>query len=179
MRSILSACTSFSLRLLVLFFIGTLCSFSSVPVVKEKATPPLEKKKQTQRQKRLNKRYSRLHHRFESTKNSRHRLRLQKKIRQVERQQDQAGTPILGVLGFGLGLLSIVSLFAAAYLLLPGIFIIGALFAVTGLVFSILSLVFHKKYPERYTLKGFGITGIILCSLLLLFSSTLSLSANF
>ena len=52
--------------------------------------------------------------------------------------------------------------------------ILAFLIAVAALVVSILSLTLQKKYPERYILRGFGITGIVIsCIIIVLLLLTL------
>ncbi len=69
-------------------------SFSSVPVLDVRDdNPPVEKVKKDRRQQHLNKRYNRLYERFDKATNTKERHRLQKKIRNIERQQ--ASGPVL------------------------------------------------------------------------------------
>jgi Flp pilus assembly protein TadB len=146
----------------------SLCSFSAIPPQKQAAIPPVEQQSNKHRQKRLQKKHYRLSKRWSNSKNQQQRLRIQHKIKQVEQQQnDQAPSPIVGVLGFGLSLVAIVSLFGALFLQLPGILVLSFILAVAALVVSILSLTLQGKYPDRYILRGFGITGIIISSILL------------
>lgn len=173
---------------LLLAFAGLfiLSSFSLVPAVDVRdENPPIEKKKKNRRQVRLNKRYNRLYQRFDQTKNTKQRHRLQKKIRHVERQQDSNPTPIVGIIGLALGVLAFI-LFVAALASLAvaaraasmglasstatgGIlFIVGLIAAFAGLIVSIISLVLNKTKPERHNLKGFGIAGIIVSSVFIL-----------
>ncbi len=157
---------------LLLIIASSLCSFSSVPVAEERdGAPPVETKQETRRQSRLNKRYNRLYQRFERTTHTKQRLRLQKKIRQVERQQNRPGSAALGVVGLGLGVVSFMFFLAASFSFLPGYYAMALLFAIAALTVSITFTSLRKKYPERYILKGFGIAGIIIASVLLAFSS--------
>lgn len=169
--------------LVLLIALVTLPSFSSVPVADVRDdNPPVEKTAESRRQTRLNKRYNQLNERFDKATNAKQRLRLQKKIRNVERQQDSPGTPVWGIIGLVLGIISFVLLIAGiAALIRAGItgtsalagagsiLVGGIIAAITGLIISIVSLVLHSKDPERYTLKGFGIAGIIVSSIMFFF----------
>ncbi|MGH1336916.1 MAG: hypothetical protein ACRBFS_12400 [Aureispira sp.] len=162
--------------LLILFL--TFCSFSSISVNQQQT--PIEKKKpsiaEQKRQARLQKRYQRLHYRFETTQNSKQRLRLQKKIRTIERQQDREGTAIWGIFGMVIGILAFLIFPLLGYIIIrqSGAILLGTLsflgfflIALTGLLISIISLSMHKKDPASYTKKGFSIAGIIIGSIAL------------
>ena len=160
-----------------------LSSFSSIPVADVREdNPPVERKAESKRQKRLHKRYNRLYERFDNTTNTKQRHRLQKKIRKIERQQATNGSPVWGIIGLVLGVLAFI-LFVAAMALLTSAtaaaaqtgtaiatsgtvaaFIAGLFAAIAGLVISIVSLILISKDPDKYSLKGFGIAGIIVGS---------------
>lgn len=162
-----------------------LSSFSSVSVADVRDdNPPVERKAESKRQKRLNKRYNRLYERFDKTTNTKQRHRLQKKIRKIERQQATNGNPIWGIIGLVLGILSFVMFIAAIVVLANAalaaaaagssvvntggglaLFISGLILAIGGVVVSIMSLIFISQDPEKYSLKGFGIAGIIVGSI--------------
>ncbi|MGH1336918.1 MAG: hypothetical protein ACRBFS_12410 [Aureispira sp.] len=166
---------------LLLFFIGTLCSFSATPTpATNKTAPPIEKKATNKRQQRLNKRYNRLHKRFDTATNSKQRLHLQKKIRQVERQQEGKKAPILGIFGMVLGILSfilaiwcIIGIIAFPQTLLA-LFITTLTIAITSLVLSILSI---KKDDASF--RGLGIVGIVFAGISLTFGIIVGLTISF
>lgn len=159
--------SSSAFRLFALVGWCSLCSFSVVPPQKKAVVPPIEQQSNKHRQKRLQKKHQRLSKRLNNSSSSQQRLRLQDKIKQVEQQQDQKPpTPMVGLIGFGLSLVAFVLLFGAAYLQMPGILVLAFFISVAALVVSILSLTLQSKYPERYILRGFGITGIIISSIM-------------
>lgn len=171
MNLLLSTFRFVSISCCLFLLLNSLCSFSALPVAAPvEVAPPVEKTVNSKRQTRLNKQYNRLHQRFEKTTNSRQRLRLQYKIRQVERQQEKAGTPVWGVLGLGFGIISFIIIWGGGILFSPFLFVLGFLAAVAGLVFSIYSLKLHSQDPKRYTLKGLGVAGIIVSSIFMLVS---------
>ncbi|MGH1336915.1 MAG: hypothetical protein ACRBFS_12395 [Aureispira sp.] len=173
-----------SLLIFLFASIFVLSSFSSVPVAEVRDdNPPVETTKESRRTSRLNKRYNRLSKRFDETNNTKQRYRLQKKIRAVERQQDSGPTPIWGIIGLVLGVLSFI-LFVAALTTWAraaavgvstgtapatggglALAVGGLITAIGGVVISILSLIFNAKDPDKYILKGFGIAGIIVGSI--------------
>lgn len=175
---------SLILRILLLLFVCNLCSFSLVPPQKQNAQPPVEQKKQKRHQ-RLQKRHTRLLQRFDKAKNSQQQSRLQKKIQQVERQQGNTASNKWGHLGFWLSILSVVLLiitflgYSAA--ILPTLLatflvaLLGFLAAIAGLIVSIVSLNKIKMNPEEHKGKGFGITGIIISSIMIIILGTLVL----
>lgn len=175
MKSLIFLFNSLLISLVILLSSSTLYSFSAIPTATPvEVAPPLEKKAVSKRNKHLHKRYNHLHQRFEKASTDKQRLRLQKKIRQVERQQlSDKPTPIWGVLGLTLGLSAMVMVplitLISIYVSPAGAalaFILAIFAAVTGLVLSIVSLVLHQQHPERYTKKGFGIAGVIVSGIM-------------
>ena len=169
--------------LLLISSLLVLSSFSSVPVVDGRDdTPPVEKTKENRRKARLNKRYNRLSARFDKTTNTKQRVRLQKKIRNVERQQDGDPSPVVGIIGLVLGVISFF-LFVAALAILGAaaraiamgltasiagaglLYIAGLASAIAGLIVSIVSLVLTNTNPDKHSMPGFGIAGIIVGSI--------------
>ncbi|MFK7799345.1 MAG: hypothetical protein AB8E82_17980 [Aureispira sp.] len=183
MKKLWSTSTFLLLLISGLFFLS---SFSSVPVVDVRDdNPPVEKTKDSRRKARLNKRYNRLSARFDKTTNTKQRVRLQKKIRSVERQQDGAASPVVGIIGLALGVISfflfiaaIAALGAAARAALMGmasstavgglLYVAGLVSATAGLVVSIVSLILTSTQPEKHNLPGFAIAGIIVGSIFML-----------
>ncbi|MFK7799343.1 MAG: hypothetical protein AB8E82_17970 [Aureispira sp.] len=160
--------SSSAFRLFALICWCSCCSFSVVPPQKKATVPPIEQQSNKHRQKRLQKKHLHLSKRLSKSKNRQQRLRIQHKIKQVEQQQEnKPPTPIVGVIGFGLSLVTIITLFGSLFLQMPGILILAFLIAVAALIVSIFSLVLQKKHPERYVLRGFGITGIIISSIII------------
>jgi hypothetical protein len=171
----------------LLVIIG-LSSFSTVPAADVRDdNPPVESTKETRRKKRLNKRYNRLHQQFEQSTNTKQRYRLQKKIRTVERLQED-GSPVLGIIGLGLGILSFILLIASFLSLIRAglnglnaaatagpVVVIGLLTAIAGLALSIVYSIMNRKDPERYPFKGFAIAGIIISSVMLGFLIAISM----
>lgn len=161
-----------------------LSSFSSVPVADVRDdNPPVEKTVENRRKARLNKRYNNLSQRFDKTTNTKQRIRLQKKIRNVERQQATNGSPlwgiiglVLGVIAFALFIFALVTLARAAVVAAStgtaaatgggvALFVAGLIAALAGVVISIVSLVLIGQNPDRHTMRGFGIAGIIIGSI--------------
>lgn len=181
MKITFSHLSTWCLGLLLLILSTTLSSFSSVPVADVRDdNPPTKKTAQTQRQKRLQKRYNRLYKRFDSTTNTKKRHLLQKKIRKIERQQDGNPNPVLGIVGMVLGILAALLFFISISAMiralqlrvtaldLAGPFLLGGLVAaVAGLILSIMAVTKHKNNPEQYGGKAFGIVGIIISSVAL------------
>ncbi len=153
-------------RILLLLFVGHLCSFSLAPPQKKNAQPSIEQKKQ----KRLQKRHARLLQRFDQAKNSQQQRRLQKKIQQVERQQDSKPSTIWAVLGFSFALLSILifvlgilgtgRIFAPSTALL--FYLLSFIIAILAVVFSAVGLAKGKANPDDVLSKPFGLTGAII-----------------
>ncbi len=167
---------AFSLFLLVLN--TTLTSFSMVPnatILEEQ--PPIEKGKATtqkeRRQQRLNKRYNRLCQRMEQTTRTKQRHRLQKRIRQVERQ---AINPALWWGLSGMVLSFFVLLFGAytaftffehnpAYV--NGFAVLSLVLFLGSIAMAIIALLLHKKNPEK-SRKPLAIIALIVNGLALL-----------
>ncbi len=165
---------SLSFSALLLFFVCTLCSFSSVSADVRDDEPPVEKTQESRRQQRLSKRYNRLYQRFDQTTNTKQRHRLQKKIRAVERQQEGGGSPALGIVGMTLAILAFVLLMLSFFFSINlgntgnGVFGLGALIVgITALVLSIIYGAKNSKDPERFPSKGFSIAGIVVSSVVL------------
>ncbi|MGH1335822.1 MAG: hypothetical protein ACRBFS_06810 [Aureispira sp.] len=144
------------------------CSFSSVAVMEVlEEQPPIEQKKVSQKQRqqqRLNKRYNRLFRRFEQTTNSKKRYRLQQKIQQVERQQNDVNPAFtIGVISFAVSLTAL-SLLVLSFLIggLGAAFApIGLLLSIPGLILSIIAIKLGKKNPENSG-KVFAIIAMIM-----------------
>jgi hypothetical protein len=141
--------------------------------------PPVIQK-ENRRKLRLEKRQTRLQERLKKSKNTVQRQKIQKKIRGIEKQKDdEFGTPIVGIIGMVLSILSfflfigfIFSLFvAAAAGVMVGIATFGLLFgglglALAGLIVSIVAIILNRKNPDKFTMKGFGIAGMIIGSVM-------------
>jgi hypothetical protein len=159
------------LGVLLLLLSTFLYSFSTVPTAPLHAdTPPVEKKsrQETRRQQRLNKRYNRLYQRFDQSTHTKQRLRLQEKIRQVERQQEENPKATMGILGLCLSVLAVFTLSISTLYGFLGWIILAALIAVPALILSILHLSAMRKHPDRYILRGPAIAGIIISGLILM-----------
>lgn len=183
MKNLWSTSTFILLLMSSLFFLS---SFSSVPAVDVRDdNPPVEKTKDSRRKSRLNKRYNRLSARFDKTTNTKQRVRLQKKIRTVERQQDGAPSPVVGIIGLVLGVISfllfiaaLAALGAAARAIAAGLaastatagflYVAGLVSGIAGLVVSIVALILTSTQPEKHNLPGFAIAGIIVSSIFIL-----------
>lgn len=148
-----------------------LCSFSGVPATQQ-ASPPVEKKETSKRQKRLNKRLNHFYKNFDQAKNTKKQAYWQKKIRKIERLQNQKPTPVIGIVGLGLGVISFMCFFAAALysFTAPALAVFAAIFGLAGLITSAVGSALCKKFPERYSMRGFAIAGIIVGSIFLALS---------
>lgn len=140
--------------------------------------PPVTQK-ENRRKQRLEKRQARLQERLKKSKNTVKRQRIQKKIRGIDKQKDDGfGTPVVGIIGMVLSILAfivfiafIVSLIAAIGIGV-GIASFGLLFggiglALAGLIISIVALVLNAKDPDKHTMRGFGLAGMIVGSVML------------
>lgn len=164
-------------QLLLVFLLGCLCSFSLVPTQQKNGQLTVEQKKQQQRYQRLKKRHTRLLQRFENTKNSQQKLRLQQKIRQVEQQQADKPSPLLAILGLSLGVLAVLTLIIVFYTqilsttLLVFLFsLIGLLLAIGGTVVSAFALSKIKSKRKKHGGVGFAIAGFLVsCGIIGLF----------
>ncbi|MFK7799344.1 MAG: hypothetical protein AB8E82_17975 [Aureispira sp.] len=165
------------LKLLLIFLLASLSSFSLVPIQKKNDQLTVEQKKQQQQYQRLQKRHTRLLQRFEKAKNSQKRLRLQQKIRQVEQQQADKPSPLLAILGLSLGVLAVLTLIIVFYTqilattLLVFLFsLIGLLLAVGGTVVSAFALSKIKSERKKHGGVGFAIAGFLVsCGIIGLF----------
>ncbi|BDS11605.1 hypothetical protein [Aureispira anguillae] len=147
--------------------------------------PPITKK-ENRRKNRLEKRQAKLTKRLKKSKSTAQRQAIQKKIRGIQKKQNDGGTPAIGIVGMVLSCISfvllLVLLFSALILLFitvlggtaastgfPYLFLIvlGLGVAFAGLVISIISLILNKNNPERFTRRGFGIAGMIIGSIAL------------
>lgn len=141
--------------------------------------PPVTQK-ENRRKMRLEKRQTRLQERLKKSKNTIQRQRIQKKIRGIEKQKDDGfGTPIVGIIGMVLSILAFVlfvafiaSLFSAAIgtgvIGTSAILLLGGLgLAIAGLGVSIAALVLNRTNPDRHTMRGFGLAGMIIGSIML------------
>lgn len=141
--------------------------------------PPVTQK-ENRRKHRLEKRQTRLQTRLKKSNNTVQRQKIQKKIRGIKKQKDDGfGTPAVGILGMVLSILSFIvfiaflsSLFSAAAAgLMVGFATFALLFggiglAIAGLVISIIAIVLNRRNPDKHTLKGFGIAGMIVGSVM-------------
>ncbi|WMX12439.1 MULTISPECIES: hypothetical protein [unclassified Aureispira] len=169
--------------LLGLLFVCTLL-FSSFSVEYSKVdsrddNPPVTQK-ENRRKHRLEKRQARLQKRLKKSKNTVKRQRIQKKIRGIQKQKDDGfGSPALGIVGMVLSILSfilfvafIASLLSAAVAgIAIGITSLGLLLgglglAIIGLTISIISLILNAKNPDKFTMRGFGLAGMIVGSIM-------------
>lgn len=142
-------------------------------------TPPVTQK-ENRRKQRLDKRQARLQKRLKKTKNTFKRQQIQKKIRGIKKQKDDGfGSPVIGIIGMCLSILSFIILIAffaslitaASAGVMVGIATFGLLFggialALAGLIISIVALVLNRKDPDKHTMKGFGLAGMIIGSVM-------------
>lgn len=185
MKKPLQLLTIFSI-LLLNFIISS--SFSAVEVGSAASPPPVEIKK-SRKALHLEKRYQRLKKRLKRTKHDKTRVRLQHRLSTVTAQQNngEEPTPIIGMIGMSLGVLSFIMMTLFIYswatantmAFVGGVLVISAftgatilglltiLLAIAGLVISIISLSKIKRNPEKHNLKGFGVTGIVISSVVL------------
>lgn len=149
---------------------GMLSSFSAMPEVMKSALPPVEKRASTQerrRQQRLDNRYHHLHQRMEKTTNTKQRHRLQKKIRQVEQQQEGNPGLVYGLIAFILAVVGAPFVLLSAVVFLQEInpiftAIIASCFLVaTVITLAILAYVFAKKSTKKPR-KGFALAALII-----------------
>jgi hypothetical protein len=169
--------------LLAMLFIFTFL-FSSFSVdysrVDSRDDDPPVTQKENRRKLRLEKRQARLQKLLKKSKHTIVRQKIQKKIRGIEKQKDDGfGTPAVGIVGMVLSILSfilfiafIASLFtAAAAGVMIGMATFACLFggiglALAGLIVSIIAIVLNRKNPDKHTMKGFGIAGMIVGSVM-------------
>lgn len=168
--------------LLVTLFLCTflLSSFSleDSRVDSREDNPPVTQK-ENRRKQRLEKRQARLQERLKKSKNTLKRQRIQKKIRGIDKQKDDGfGTPVLGIVGMVLSILAFIVFIAFIASLIAaigvgvGIASFGLLFggiglALAGLIISIIALVLNAKDPDKHTMRGFGLAGMIIGSVML------------
>ena len=139
--------------------------------------PPVTQK-ENRRKMRLDKRHTRLQERLKKSKNTAKRQKIQKKIRGIEKQKDDGfGTPAVGIIGMILSIFSFILFIAFIASLIAAIgigigFVTYALLfsgiglALAGLIVSIVSLVLNSKDPDKHTMKGFGIAGMVIGSVM-------------
>lgn len=141
--------------------------------------PPITQK-ENRRKQRLEKRQTRLQQRLKKAKTTTKRQKIQKKIRGIEKQKDDDfGSPVLGIVGMVLSILSfilfiafLVSLVSAAAaglavaLTSTGLLLAGLGLAVAGLVISIVALILNAQNPDKFTMRGFGLAGMIIGSIM-------------
>lgn len=158
-------------------------------VTSREDNPPPAREHASKAEQKQEQRKLRLTKRLKKTKNKTRRKAIQKKIRKIEsRQDDGFGSPIVGiiglilsVLGFILMILTVYSIFAAiAAAVAAGlnfvnwsatiaILIGGFVASIGGIGTSIASLVLNSQDPDKHTMKGFGVAGIIVGSIALVF----------
>lgn len=167
--------------LAILFMLTVLLSSFSIDAsrVDSRDDKPPVTQKEDRRKQRLENRQTRLQERLDKSKNTAKRQRIQKKIRGIDKQKDDGfGSPIVGIIGMVLSILSFIAFIAFIASLIAaigvgiGVASFGLLFgglglALAGLVVSIVSLTLHAKNPDKHTLKGFGIAGMIVGSVML------------
>lgn len=136
-------------NLFILGLIFTLfCSFAIVP--------PAEKKQElTKKEIRLKKKQQRLQAKLSKTINAKKQQRIKQKLQTLDKKEKVRN--VFAILGFSLAILSLIFIFVWSS---PVVFIIGLVFSVIALVFSILGI----KAPR----KGFAIAGIVVSSIALL-----------
>lgn len=168
--------------LLAMLFVCTflLSSFSlDYSRVDSRDDDPPVTQKENRRKMRLDKRQTRLQDRLNKSKNTVKRQRIQKKIRGIEKQKDDGfGTPVVGIIGMVLSIFSFILFIAFIASLIAGIGIgislvityatlfSGIGLALAGLIISIISLVLNAKNPDKHTMKGFGIAGMVIGSVM-------------
>lgn len=156
-----------------------LSSFSLVPPAKKNNEAPPQVQKGQQK---IEKRKIHLRKRLAQTNSTARKKRLQRRLERLEkRERDVQASPVLGILGFAIGILALLVLIislgisAAAALSGAGVALLwgnilfwgGIGLAVVGLGLSILHLVLRQQDQDRYNKPGFAIAGIILNGLLL------------
>lgn len=167
--------------LLAMLFIFTFL-FSSFSVdysrVDSRDDDPPVSQKENRRKLRLEKRQARLQKLLKKSKHTIVRQKIQKKIRGIEKQKDDGfGTPAVGVIGMILSILSFILFIAFIASLIAAIGIgigfatyallfSGIGLALTGLIVSIISLALNSKNPDKHTMKGFGIAGMVVGSIM-------------
>ncbi len=163
--------------LLVCTFLFSSFSLEDSRVDSRDDNPPVTQK-ENRRQQRLEKRQTRLQNRFKKSKSTTQRQKIQKKIRGIEKQKDDGfGTPVVGIIGMILSILSFIVFIAfiasliAAIGIGVGVATFGLLFAgiglaIAGLVISIIALVLNANDPDKHTMKGFGLAGMIVGSVM-------------
>ncbi len=171
-----------SLFLSGLFFCMILLSSFSLEYSRDdgRDDQPQISKKELNRNKRLDKRKARLQKKIATTKSSIQRQMMQKRIRTIQKQQDDGfGTPVIGILGMVLAILAfilfigfIASLFMTAVgQLVAGtsflILIAGLVTSGVGLGLSIAGMVLPNKDPDKFSGRGFGLAGTIIASIML------------
>ncbi len=146
-------------------------SFSLAPST---LAPPEAQKSQQQTKKGC----QRLRKRLKRTNNIHQKKRLQKRLERLEKRGTSVKpSPLLGVLGFGAGILALLvfisslgvgatALSGTGLLLANFMFWGGIVLAVIGLGLSIVYLVLRRQNPDCYSKPGFAIAGIILNGLL-------------
>jgi len=164
--------------LLVMTFLLSSFSIDNSRVDSREDKPPVTQK-EDRRKSRLEKRQTRLQERLDKSKNTAKRQKIQKKIRGIQKQNDDGfGTPVVGIIGMVLSIFSFILFvaFIASLIAAIGIGVGFASFALLlaglglaflGLVISIVSLVLHAKNPDKHTMRGFGIAGMIIGSVML------------
>jgi uncharacterized membrane protein len=160
-------------KLLLIFLLVGLSSFSLVPIQKKNDQLTIEQKKQQ----RLQKRHTHLIKRLDKAKTSQQKRRLQKKIRQVEQQQKYKPSPLLSILGLCLGITAVILLVIVLYTqvlsstILVFLFcLFGLLLAVGGTIVSAFVLNKIQKNSKKYGGVGFAIAGFLVsCGIIGLF----------
>lgn len=161
---------------LLLILLSSLVFFSSF----SKTDYELPQERKSIQQKHQERRYLRLQRRLQQARSPRQQQRLQKRIKRLEHHKNQP-TALWSALGLVTSILAVVLLFiglvvsTAAVLGSGGValsvgialFVIGLVFAFTGLGISIMALLLHRTYPEHYNKPGYALAGVIISSLLL------------
>lgn len=136
----------------------------------ERMDPPV--KKATPIAAKRAKKLDRLKQRLARTQRATHKIRLQRKIKRLQPQQDKGnGHQLLSIISLIAGGLGI-AVFLLSYAFPLGsaiglIFAIGSIiFAIAGLVMSISALLLIRHAGDEFGGKGFAIAGLILSSLL-------------
>ena len=129
---------------------------------------------------RLEKTKIRLNKRLKKTKNQFQRQLIQKKIRHIQKKQDDGyGTPVVGIVGMVLSILAFILFIAFIgtlfYALINGLaiglmsvylLIAAIIAALSGLGVSIAGIVLPNKDPDKFSGRGFGIAGMIIGSVM-------------
>ena len=161
------------IALCTLFFVNAVEKFQPA-----ENTPPVDKKIKHKIKNKLDNRIFSLENKIKKTKSESKKAKLKTKLKLLNNKKENSGNPVFSIIGFVLSMLSIILLLSsiiALFLMLFGtpfaaalyLYYSGIVVAVLGLGTSITGFVLGLNKPDKFSMKGLALAGLIISSIVL------------